>query len=286
MDRLLLTLTVLTIISSTAYADDEISPDFYPGIGFTVLDQDERRQFIDLAGSEACPCPGAERTLSDCLQAPEGRCRSAVQLASLMMRRLKEDMPATEVREAMANLIAVATTPLEFDLAHTYYRGSPEAALQLVVFSDFECPFCREFAGTLDLLGEIYGDQICIYFKHFPLPQHQAAEPAARAANAAGRQGQFWQMHDLLFANQAALRDVDLLDLLMGYARELGLDIDQFADDLEDPTLAEQPSRDRAEAQAAGVNSTPTLFINGLEYADDWSAAGIRAYLNALAAPR
>lgn len=283
MTQFSMALAVLMLVTSVAEADDEIGPDFYPSIGFTVLDPQERLQFVDLAAGEACPCPGTERTLSDCLQTPSDRCRVAVQLASLMMRRLKEDMPLEEIRDAVARQIATATTPLEFDLEHVNFRGSPEAPLQLVVFSDFECPSCRQFATRLDMIAEQYGDQICIYFKHFPLPQHQNAEPAARAANAAGRQGRFWEMHDLLFENQSQLRDsAELTALFLRLAADLGLDVEQFANDLEDPALARLPGRDRAEGQAAGVRATPSLYVNGFEYAEEWSVEGIRVYLDAL----
>ena len=285
MIRFPLIIVVLTLTTVVANAEDGVGPEYYPGIGFTVLDQQERHQFIDMAETQTCPCPGEPRTLSACLQDVLGRCGVAVEVASLMMRRLKEDMALNEIQVAVERRVAEATTPRTFDLEHNFYRGSPEAPLQLVVFSDFECPFCRVFATTLDMLTEQYGDQLCIYFKHFPLPQHANAEPAARAVNAAGQQGRFWEMHDLLFESQSELRDTsDPLAIFLRLAGQLDLDVDRFVSDLNDTSLAALPGRDRAEAQAAGVNSTPTLFINGVKFRDEGTLGAIQAHLNALIA--
>ena len=103
---------------------------------------------------------------------------------------------------------------------------------------------------------------MAIVFKHFPLNFHKDAMPAAKASMAAMRQGRFWPYHDLLFENQKALSEKDLLF----YAEMLGLDMDKFKADMADPEIEKKIKADMAEGQPAGVRGTPTVFINGRRF--------------------
>jgi protein-disulfide isomerase len=272
------------LVPAGAFAQDEpIVSDYYPQIGFVVLDQDERRTFIELAESELCPCPGAPRSLSSCLQDLEARCRLAEQVASRMLRLIKEDEPPAQVRDEITRYITDAQTAREFDLASAPRRGPADAPLQVVVFSDFECPYCRRFAETLEGLREELGEQIAIYYLHFPLPQHPNALRAAHAAVAAQNQGRFWQYHDLLFANQARLQSTDDVGaLLVELAEEAGLDLEAFRRDLADAAVNQRPLEERDTGRAAGVNSTPTIFINGLKYSESEAPEALREHLSGL----
>jgi protein-disulfide isomerase len=152
-------------------------------------------------------------------------------------------------------------------------RGPEGAAVTLVVFSDFECPFCAKMAQTLkELEGEL-GGRVRIAHKNMPLPFHPHAEPAARAALAAGQQGRFWEMHDRLFAHPRELSDAELLQ----HAAALGLDVARFRADLGSPSIRERVERDRQQAAALGVTGTPTLFINGKLVAGAQPLAAVRA---------
>jgi protein-disulfide isomerase len=137
--------------------------------------------------------------------------------------------------------------------------GSTDAAIRLVVFTDFECVHCGTWAQTLDNLLKKFPRDIEIVFKCFPIPYHRNAELAALAALAAGRQGKFWEMHDLLFKNNQALSMADIL----GYARTLGLDIAAFEQALKDDALKKLIAGDKAQGLRLGVQNTPTTFING-----------------------
>src|SRR5437762_9675795 len=146
---------------------------------------------------------------------------------------------------------------------------SPSAAVrpapvEIVVFSDFQCPFCARFARPLRELQAAGADgvSVAVTFKNFPLPMHARAPLAHQAALAAGEQGKFWEMHDLLFANQSAVKRDDL----MRYAAKLGLDLSRFRKDLDSDGVKQIIGADKAEAQRLGVNGTPTLFINGSPY--------------------
>ncbi|MCR9163183.1 MAG: DsbA family protein [Nannocystaceae bacterium] len=141
--------------------------------------------------------------------------------------------------------------------AHT--KGPADALVTIVMFSDFQCPFCGRANPTLDKIVKEYGKDVRIVYKHNPLPFHQKAVPAALASEAAGRQGKFWKMHDLLFDNQRALEDDDLLR----YAKKLRLDRKRFRRDLKDQGLAQKVEDHQKQAAKLGARGTPSFFING-----------------------
>jgi len=107
------------------------------------------------------------------------------------------------------------------NLNGTAFKGSAEAKVTVVEFSDFQCPFCKRVGPTLEQIEKTYGDKVRIAFKHLPLPMHPMAESAARAAEAAHKQGKFWEMHDKLFADQNALSE----PAYEKHAKDLGLDV-------------------------------------------------------------
>jgi protein-disulfide isomerase len=142
--------------------------------------------------------------------------------------------------------------------------STPIPRVEIVVFSDFQCPFCGQFAQPISqLIAEgVPGVPTSVKFKNFPLTFHANAQLAAQAALAAGEQGKFWDMHDLIFANQAALQRDDLLR----DAQKLGLDMDRFRKDLDSGRLKQEIAREQAEGAKLGVTGTPTFFLNGKEY--------------------
>lgn len=138
-------------------------------------------------------------------------------------------------------------------------KGNAEAVVTIVEWSDFQCPFCNRVAPTLAQIEKEYGDRVRIAFKHLPLSIHPQAPQAHAAAEAAHRQGKFWEMHDRIFANQ---RDLSVATL-EGYARDLGLDLDQYREDLADESLMKRISEDSQQGADLGVTGTPAFFING-----------------------
>jgi protein-disulfide isomerase len=138
--------------------------------------------------------------------------------------------------------------------------GSSSAAVTLVEFSDFQCPFCQRVAPTLKRVVDTYGDRVRVVWKDFPLTQiHPQAFMAAEAAHCAGDGGRYWEYHDLLFANQQALQPDDL----RRYARELGLDVAAFDACLSSSRHTERVRNGIAQGTRLGVNSTPTVYVNG-----------------------
>ena len=138
-------------------------------------------------------------------------------------------------------------------------RGDPEAKIAVVEFSDFQCPYCGSSVRTLNQIRDTYGDKVRIVFKHMPLGFHTNARPAHLAAEAAHRQGKFWEMHNRIFANQAQMSPEKYRE----YAREIGLDLARYDRDLKDPALEKRIEADLDEADRLGVNGTPAWFVNG-----------------------
>jgi Na+/H+ antiporter NhaA len=158
--------------------------------------------------------------------------------------------------ERTAALPMVLDRPVEFGPDHI--RGHVDAPLTLVEYGDFECPFCGKATGVVRELVERFGADLRYVFRHLPLTDvHEHAELAAEAAEAAGAQGRFWEMHDLMFRHQD---DLELEDL-MGYARDLDLDVERFTSDLREARHAERVRHDAASAEASGARGTPTFFI-------------------------
>lgn len=138
-------------------------------------------------------------------------------------------------------------------------RGPSNAPIQIVEFSDFECPFCFRANPTIAELFSAYGDRVRLVYRHFPLPNHPNARPAAEAAACANEQGRFWEYHDRLFANQARLGAADLKQ----HAAELGLDATKFNACVDSRRFQKEVDADIDAGQALGISGTPHFFING-----------------------
>ncbi|HET6547074.1 MAG TPA: Na+/H+ antiporter NhaA, partial [Solirubrobacter sp.] len=181
--------------------------------------------------------------------------------------------------ERTANLPMLLDRPVEPGRDHI--RGPVDAPLTLVEYGDFECPFCGRATGVVRELRERFGDDLRYVFRHLPLADvHDHAELAAMAAEAAGAQGRFWEMHDLLFAHQDELELEDLL----GYADELGLDVERFARDLGEARHAQHVHEDVAGAEASGARGTPTFFVGERRHVGPYDAETLASELGRPAA--
>jgi protein-disulfide isomerase len=151
--------------------------------------------------------------------------------------------------------------------------GPQDAAVTVVEFSDFECPYCSAGAAAVTELKKTHGDRVRFVFRQFPLSFHQKAHLAAQASLAAHAQGKFWEFHDKLFANQKAL-DRENLEK---YAKEVGLDMAKFTKALDDGTYKAAVDAELALGQEVFVEGTPTMFVNGVRVGNATDAAAIRA---------
>ena len=138
-------------------------------------------------------------------------------------------------------------------------KGPASAPIEMIEFSDFQCPFCLRANPTVTQVLNTYGDRIHFIYRHFPLPNHPNARPAAEAASCAAEQGKFWPYHDRLFANPGKLSDADLKQ----DAADLGLDGAKFNACVDSHKFKSQVDADVQAGSEAGVNGTPAFFING-----------------------
>lgn len=148
--------------------------------------------------------------------------------------------------------------------ATDHVKGATESAALLIEYSDLQCPACRQYYPVVKQLIEEKGDSFTFVYRHFPLTQHVNADEAARAAEAAGKQQKFWEMHDLLFERQEAWATLGNPDeTFMSYADELALNREQFTTDYNSQELKDKVNNDYNSGVRVGVNSTPTFFLNG-----------------------
>jgi protein-disulfide isomerase len=155
-----------------------------------------------------------------------------------------------------------------------HVQGPATAPVTLLAYGDFECPFSRQAAGHIKILRAQYGDRLRFVFRHFPLTvKHPHAQRAAEAAEAAGSQGRFWEMAELLFANQDRLSDASLLR----YAARVGLETHRFEQELVAHVHAERVKTDVLSGGQSGVTGTPTFFINGRRHDGPDDVSGLSA---------
>jgi protein-disulfide isomerase len=160
---------------------------------------------------------------------------------------------------------------------HIY--GNKNAALELVGYGDYQCPYCVHVYWFLKGIQQQLGPDLKIVFRHFPLSKiHPLALPAAMAAEAAGLQDKFWEMHEIIFENQKSLDD----ECFFQFATSLELDLGRFKNDMQQKALNDKIERDLETGIQSGVHRTPTMFINGKKYIGDVEEKALFHYLKHL----
>lgn len=163
---------------------------------------------------------------------------------------------------------ASLTSPVNEERDHV--AGPAAAPVTLVEYGDFECPYCGRAYPIVKSIQDALGDELRFVFRNFPLADmHPHAEHAAEAAESAGAQGSFWEMHDTLFEHQDELDDSSLV----AYAEQLGLDAGQLTRDLDDGAWVGRVREDFRSGVRSGVNGTPSFFINGVRFDGNWTNA-------------
>ena len=155
--------------------------------------------------------------------------------------------------------------PTQQTMASEWVRGNSAAGVIVIEYSDFQCPACYSYEPIVRRVEEAYGNKVAFVYRHFPLVQiHANADIAARASEAAGKQGKFWEMHDALFDNHNAWeKAVNAQTFFEQYAQKIGLNVDQFKKDLTADDVKQAVADDYARGQLAGVQGTPTFYLNG-----------------------
>ncbi len=185
----------------------------------------------------------------------------------------KVNAPAAAAAAGAPDPNKVYTIPV----ADSAVRGPKNAPVTITMFSDFQCPFCSQAAPMVDEVLKAYPNDVNFVMKQFPLRQiHPNADPAARAAVAAGKQGKFWEMHDELYKNQRNLSP----ETMKGIAEKIGLDTKKWEADMNSDEVKKQVDAELALGQSVNVRGTPSLYING-KVAQNRSVDGLKAQVEA-----
>lgn len=175
-------------------------------------------------------------------------------------KKIEEVLKKKNTRPPEPSLEEKMKNPVAIDIGSAPVKGSPNASITIIEFSDFECPFCGRVVPTIGQLLKDYDGKIRIAFRQNPLPFHKNAMSAAKASLAAHAQGKFWEMHDALFAGQKDLSD----NAIIGVAKKIGLNVNKFKTDWKSDKFNKQIEDDMAIAKKTGATGTPAFFINGI----------------------
>jgi protein-disulfide isomerase len=194
------------------------------------------------------------------------------------LEKIEKDLAARPAAPAAAQRPQIDPNKVyEIPIASSAVRGPKDAPVTITMFSDFQCPFCAQSAPIVEQVLAAYPKDVNFVMKQFPLRQiHPNADPAARAALAAGKQGKFWEMHDELYKNQRNLSP----EMIKGIAEKIGLDMKKFEADQGSDEVKKQVDADLALGQRSDVRGTPTFFVNG-KIAQNRSVDGFKAQIDA-----
>jgi protein-disulfide isomerase len=225
---------------------------------FSALPASAQAQLAKVLSDEFCYC-GCPHALGQCLKThPE--CRHAKRAAALAANAAREGSHAVEIGNGLSNHYLSYRQPrVKVPVDDRLCRGPKSAPVQLAVFSDFECPYCAAARPVLDRFQAAHADRVRLCFMPFPLDSHPNAVIATQAALFARDQGKFWPMHDAIFANQTTLGRAKLVEL----AKAVGLDGAGLHKTLEGGKYLDEVERFRQAGRAVGLDSTPTVFLNG-----------------------
>jgi protein-disulfide isomerase len=171
--------------------------------------------------------------------------------------------------------VQIAVLRFEIDTTGAPFKGAADAPVAIVIFTDFQCPYCARIVPVLNEILEKNKGKAKLVFKNFPLNTHQFARKAAAAALAAGKQGKFWEFHDRLFQNYNRLND----QVLQEQAQQLGLDMQKFEKDMNDPQIQQAINQDYQDGLKAGVRGTPAIYVNSA-FLHENSPEGIQAAID------
>ena len=231
-----------------------------PQVDTSVLDDFGEGIWIDMVNELLSPC-GEPVSVARCV-AESRKCKQCVPAARYVVRLVDDGYSRDEIRDIYRIRYGDDTKIGKLSAHDSPLRGSPMAQVTIFEFSDFQCPHCKMASPQLKKIVEESNGKVKLIFKQYPLPGHPKARECAKAAIAAHKQGKFWEMHDLLFDNQDRLQSANLEE----YAKKLGLDLKRFRADLASKETAAKIEADIAEGREAGVDSTPSIYVNDRRY--------------------
>jgi protein-disulfide isomerase len=209
------------------------------------------------------------------LNSDAGVAKIGTSLERYFQKKQQEAMKAQE-DEAKAEVENQFKNPAKVDIGKSPVKGPANAKVTIIEFSDFQCPYCRKGRDTMDEVAKAYPNDVKVSFKHYPLPFHKEAEPAAKASWAAQQQGKFWEFHDALFNNQDKLGT----DFYLATAKELKLDEAKFKADMNSAAAAAQVKEDMELGSKNGIQGTPGFFVNGVAVKGAYPASHFKGIID------
>lgn len=202
-----------------------------------------------------------EQTIVE-VEATERRKRNMIWLVSIVVIALGLGLVIWNTAKNTAHVDPVKVDEIN---ANDHKKGKEDSKVTVIEYGDFQCPACGQYFPIIDEVSKNFNDRVLFVFRHFPLRSlHPYAQIAAQAAEAAGKQGKFWEMHDKLFQNQNTwAKSNDPKQSFEQYAQEIGLNVDQYKKDFNGSETKAQVNADYASAQTGGINQTPTFVLNG-----------------------
>jgi protein-disulfide isomerase len=249
-------------------AEDTTPP---PGVDIGKLDDFGKKVFFRIGNAESSVCGQAQSLIQS---AKSGSCRRSVNALRYVAKLIEAGFTDSEISEKLAARYR-PVQPKKIDIAEAPVKGNPGARITLIEFADYECPHCRRFQPVLHQILDEFRSDVKLYFKHYPLPQHTNARLAAEAAVAAQKQGKFWQFQDKLWEKSDELTPAEIEKA----AKEIGLDVAKFRQDMASEAVKARVQKDRSDGAAAGLQATPTLYIDGREYTDGRDSESLREWI-------
>ncbi len=253
-----------------AAAEDSTAP---AGIDLANLDEFERKVFLRILNKESSAC-GKAHSLMVSVKTDKA-CRKSMYAAKYVARLVDGGFTDSEVAEMLQKRFR-GEGPKAIDLKNSPVKGNPNAPVTLVEFVDYECPHCKRVQPVFRQVMEEFATEVKMVFKHYPLGQHTNARLAAESAVAAQRQDKFWAYNDKIWENSESLTPA----LLEQLAKDVGLDVTKWRKDVESAGVKEQVMKDREEGTKLGIQSTPSIFINGRAFTDNRDEVSLRDWIN------
>ncbi len=237
----------------------EVKEVVLPGIDTSAMTPRERKEFSSLVTDLLAPCPNVPVSLAQCVL-EKRPCTACTTAAKSIAHAVREGASEEQIQAAFKARFDPSGLKV-IPLAGSPSRGPEDAKVTIVEFADFECPHCRAAVPMVDAVLAAHPDKVRLVYKFVELPMHVRAEPAARAAWAAGQQGKFWEMEHLLFERQDHLEQGDL----ERYAHILKLDVAKWKVDMESQGAKDRLADDHRLEDDLKLKGTPTLYVNGRE---------------------
>jgi len=251
-----------------------------PNVDLAGLTPAQKTKVLKMLRENNCTC-GCGMKMAEC-RMKDPNCSYSKNLAALIIDSVKHGKTEAETMAAVKDSqwgkdhSLTLEDPVKIPVTDDPVRGPGNARITLVEFSDFQCPFCVAATPQIDALMKAYPTQIKLIFKEFPLDSHSQAAMAAAAALAAHKQGKFWQLHDAMFALRGNLSRQKVIALASG----IGLDMKRFQADFDSPEIKHAVDKEIAEGEHIGVDSTPTLFVDGRRFNGALSVATLKPIID------